>query len=155
MQQGVHQQTQLSLGRAVYIYTFGDRPIQLNIGGICFSEGCRTGGGAGIDRVLKYYDRNKASNLSVNRNEIPFVSVRYGQQTYRGLLVACNVASDDTNERTSKFEMVIQVFPRILDDTGGAIGPAEDSGGDIDSGADGADNPNGPVFGKLPGSETN
>lgn len=110
----VHQQIQTSLGQGIYILTFGDKPSTVRIGGLCFTGICGgsapTSGGTGIDQVLQYYAQNKASAGNAS-NPLPLITIKAGQSSFTGSLIACDVSSGPAKTRLSKFNLTLQTFP--------------------------------------------
>lgn len=57
---GCNYQFMHTLGRSIYVYTFGDRIGQINVTGVAFNSDCSSGS-CGLDAVRGFYQKNKVS----------------------------------------------------------------------------------------------
>ena len=106
--QSVNIQFMPTLRKLVYVYAFGDRMGQISISGIAFDTTCTNNGsgGIGIDRLMRYYDKNRA----VNEGRVVTVSI--GSSAIRGFLINMSLRTISTEFKTTGFTMNLATLPR-------------------------------------------
>ena len=115
-----NHQLQLSLGKASYLYTFGDRPGAIKISGLCFSqESCDDTGSSrgvtGLDEIFKYYEKNKLSNFESGQ-ENPLIKISLANKIFQGLLLSITTSTNDPSRLITNFTLNLQTVPRASKD---------------------------------------
>lgn len=117
-------QIQRSLGNVHYIYSFGDKPGEAVVTGICVplatcggtgSSEAGTGGANGVDDLMAYYEQNKvnATLAAAGGINIATVTMVVGQKTaLRGVLVGCRLSCSDTRYRIVNFSLGIRTLSK-------------------------------------------
>jgi hypothetical protein len=114
LSQATRVQMQQTLGDALYVTTFADRPGDVQISGLGFSTRCdgvneTNGGSHGIEDVLEYYDANKASEWKDGGLNIITVSI--GTYGLKGLLMGSQIRMDSPAMGMYQFTLTISSLP--------------------------------------------
>lgn len=103
----VNAQVLHTLGGDAFIYVFGDRATPMLISGIAFETICGDAGRLGVENVLRYFDRYKASNRKTP------LKVTIGRETTRtGYLFSSDVDTEEAARRIWRFNLVMIEIPR-------------------------------------------
>lgn len=105
-QQRTNAQFQRSLGKTIYVYSFGDHMGDLNIRGVAFARTC-DGDFNGISELQKMYTQYKVSGSS------PEVRLAFADEVIRGFLVAMSVGTADTSAGIHQFSMLLKTIPAV------------------------------------------
>lgn len=98
------QQFMHTLGKFIYVYTFGDRMGMAQISGLAFSEQCQ--GSGGIDRVRDYYKENRLSTKS----EPLMITIGSGT-TVEAFLVKFTADTADPASKVFQFDLQFALIP--------------------------------------------
>lgn len=108
--QSVNVQFQSTLGRAVYVYVFGDNMGVAKIEGIAFQGSCGGGKKTGIEEILDYYDANRSSMLREP------IKVGIGETAISGFLTGVSIRAvtlaTDVAAAFSQYSLQIASLPR-------------------------------------------
>ena len=92
----------------VYVYAFGDRISQMQIGGVAFTSACAGSNMTGIEQVLAWYKKNR---IAVRSKPIQVQIGSSASGLFRGYLT--NLVGDiiKAESRLSQFALLFKVFP--------------------------------------------
>lgn len=109
--QKTNTQFQPTLGQAIYLYNFGDKPTSITVSGMALPGLACTGNqrDAGIDMILDYYARNKVSRVRQSSSTtVPSVKMRIGGLPLEGLLIGCSTNTADPKTGITNFTLQLQ-----------------------------------------------
>lgn len=108
LSQHANVQIQPSLKEAIYVYSVGDAPGELTIGGICFITDQQVGpAGDGVADVLKYYAAHRVSK------SLKHVNVAIGKTNLAGFLLAVTVGTGDPATRVFEWGLQMVALPNF------------------------------------------
>lgn len=98
------QQFMHTLGKFIYVYTFGDRMGMIQISGLVFSQKCE--GTGGIDKVRQYYQQNR---LAVKSDPVR-ITIGTGT-TVEAFLVKFTGDTSDPASKIFQFDLQFALIP--------------------------------------------
>lgn len=129
MQHGTNHQFTRSLGRDVYLYTFGEKIGDIVVEGLCFASSCIEVDKSrhGFWHALRFYVRNRISNRNTLSSEVnggvlsstsgvPRVQLAINGKSIIGYLTGVSVNLNDTGSYITSFRLSISTIGDALVD---------------------------------------
>lgn len=100
-----------TLSESVYVYPLGNKIGKCVITGVALPE-CSAGGYSNVDKIIKFYEANKASNFAKISNPIKIVIGTNGANL-TGYLesMELNIGSRPDNFGVAQFTLMLSVMP--------------------------------------------
>lgn len=101
-----------TLRNFTYLYSFGDKISELDIGGVAFLNG-DCDGNSGVHGIYDFFSRNKVSN---SLRPITFTLVAFSQaknraRTFKSFLTQANVSIADAGSMLANFSLKMYYMP--------------------------------------------
>ena len=104
----VNMQFMPTLGADIYAFSFGDRPSQVSLSGICFWTSC-SGSSTGVSSLFNYYEANRA-NIA---NQMPLMDlfIDVNRPPFRGFLMGMDFQAMDAAIPLGRFSFNFITLP--------------------------------------------
>lgn len=101
-----------TLRNFTYLYAFGDKMSELDVGGIAFLN-AECDGASGVHAIYDFFTRNKVSNSlkPITFTQVAFSSRGNRSKTFKAFLGSFNLAITDPASMVAQFSMKLYYMP--------------------------------------------
>ena len=137
IQESANFQFMQTLGSDVYIYVFGDRIGQIQIGGLAFAADCQGGGEHGAAKVRRWFNRRKLSS------RVEPVDIVFGNaaEPLTGYVTGWSAKVADIPSNLVSWTISMALIPERVDSSSGSSGGSSSSSGGSSSSSGSSDDP--------------
>lgn len=98
-----------TLRNLIYVYVFGEKIGEIELGGLSFAGQCNQAGDTGIERLWKYYNRYRIAQRGA-----PITLAIGATLSFQGWLTGVKIGLADTQSGVAQFALRFNFFPGRL-----------------------------------------